>query len=98
MIVAAAIKDKNGKIWTLPNPARHGNIIKLIQEQGLRSISPCVQGFIDNDGKFYNRFEAAEHAVSCDQQFLCYDPLGSGKKIRRDTPELPFTLFSEDLW
>jgi len=81
MIVAAAIEQK-GKVFTLPKPARHHNIIQLIIEETGERVTG-VQGFIDELGNFYNRVDAAQHAISCKQL----------KKIPR-----PPNLHSEDLW
>lgn len=94
MIIKAAIKDADGNIWDVPQPGRHSDIFSI---NSIREHS--VQGFIDETGKFYDRYEAAEHAVACGQQFYCYSPMNPTKdRFKCDPPYLPFTLFSEDLW
>lgn len=84
---AAIVRD--GQIWTLPRPARHHNIIwamndvdgvkdgKIIRAHGIR-------GFIDEEGNFMTRVEAAIRAEECKQ---LTKPL-----------DAPPNLFSEDLW
>jgi hypothetical protein len=81
MIVAAAI-EQNGKVYSLPKPARHSHIVeKIIRETGKPVTG--VYGFVDELGNFYNRVDAAQHAIGCKQL----------KKIPR-----PPNLYSEDLW
>lgn len=88
---AAILRD--GVLWTLPRPARHHNILwamhdidnntnpherpKIIHARG-------IQGFIDEDGNFLERKEAALRATRCGQ---LKKPL-----------DAPPNLFSEDLW
>lgn len=97
MIVKAAIKDADGNIWDVPQPGRHANVFfpNSVVRQGDKNI---VQGFVDEAGKFYNRNEAAEHAVECGQQFYCSSPVDSAKRFKSESPDLPFALVSEDLW
>ena len=81
MIVAAAIKQ-DGKVWTLPPPARHHDIIKLIiTETG--NMVDGEQGFVDEHGNFLNRVKAGMEAM------------GSGQLEKLPRPP---RLFSEDLW
>ena len=90
MIVKAAIKDGDGNIHDVPQPGRHSDVLV----EGDNS----VQGFTDEAGKFYNRNEAAKHAVDCGQQFYCSSPVDSTKRFKCEVPAVPFTLVSEDLW
>jgi len=83
MIKAAAIKIGD-VIHTLPAPNRHHHIIAQIGEtsNGLL-IARGTQGFIDDEGEFYDRVSAGEHALRCGQI--------------RELDNAP-QLFSEDLW
>lgn len=82
IIVGVAIR-KDGEIYQLPKPCRHGDVIFWMVGRGLSSIGG-EQGFIISDGLFANRQEAAVLA------------LGSGqiKEFKYNAN----TLFSEDLW
>jgi hypothetical protein len=53
-VEAAAIKDIDGKIWTLPPPNRHHDVIRLMRESGYEGpvSHPDQQGFILNNGIF----------------------------------------------
>jgi hypothetical protein len=81
MIVASAIKY-NGKTYT---GKRHYEIIRTIRKEDECKIAILQewQGFIDENGLFYNRADAAKHAIEC-------------KQISKLTA--PPNLFSEDLW
>lgn len=84
MITHVAIKV--GDEWfSLPKPFRHHNVMK--EYRRIFNVSPFpiphVQGFLDENGNFLDRIEAAEYALSCGQITKLEDP-----------PE----LFSEDLW
>ena len=94
MIKQAAILDKNGKIWTLPRPNRHGDIITLFEV-----FSTCIMGFIDENGKFYNRVEAWEHAIESRQDFYTYNPINPNDRFITDVDlNRQSGLVSEDLW
>ena len=82
MIVAVAIKDPSGKIWTKPPPHRHHHIIHWMIEEGIEPpIKSIWQGFITDEGIFLNRKDSAEHALKCKQ-----------------IEEQQDTLISEQLW
>lgn len=84
-IVGVAIKY-DGKIYSLPKPNRHHDVIMMIfQENGVGIAGPDVQGFVDADGFFWNR----RHALAIAHSF---GQILDIKKIRADQ------LFSEDLW
>lgn len=82
-----------GKIWTLPRPARHYHIIWAMNNvldgmtPDIRSVVPArgVQGFITESGQFVGREIAFEIARRYDL-FIHEKPLGSP------------CLYSEDLW
>jgi hypothetical protein len=49
-----------GKVWSLPAPNRHHDVIRLIAEEtGVESVDGgCTQGFLDSAGRYLNRKEA----------------------------------------
>lgn len=79
VLIYSAILYPNGEVIT---GRRHSDVMALQARLGVRSGSECVQGFVDNTGKFYNRLEARELAVSNGQ--ISLDHTGE--------------LYSEDLW
>lgn len=79
MIVAAAIKY-DGKIFS---GKRHNDVFAKLIELGYKRPIVGVQGFVDEDGKFYTREEAAKDVIES----------GQLKKI-----EWPPLLYSEDLY
>lgn len=84
MIKQAAIKDENGKIYTLPQPARHSLIIKTLIEAEIRYLLPsAVQGFLTDDNRFVDRIEAMKIARESGQVTAVTD--------RKE-------LYTEDLW
>ena len=106
MITGVAIKDKNGKVWSLPKPNRHGHVIHVIyqSENGKELLSEHIQGFIDDSGTFYTRIEAWREAKHCNQILSPYNPTNPSQRVGRveDVPGYDDPngrdLFSEDLW
>lgn len=104
MIVAAAIKI-NGLIMTMPQPARHSDILRqwiALQNEVLLTancVDACVyieeiQGFIDDKGVFYDRKAAMDHCNKVDQPLTRRNALlAEGKNIYQGDE-----LYSEDLW
>jgi hypothetical protein len=91
MIVAAAIRI--GKlVCSVPRPGRHHDVIRACAKSGMPTpigVMPGLedeQGFIDHEGNFLSRKQAALHVVKCGQ------PLRSSHINHR------LGLFSEDLW
>ena len=82
-VETAAIKS-NGKVWTMPRPARHGDIINMMRHAGAGYGRPGDQGFVLSDGRFARRQRARRIAVRAFQ----VPPVG------------PYGdhLFSEDMW
>lgn len=81
-----------GKVYSLPPPNRHHNIIRLIvDETGVSHVdSPEEdQGFLDETGRFLNRKQAFVSAELNGQ--LLPDIPGKSPIIRG-------ILFSENLW
>lgn len=58
MIVATAILGPDGLIHTLPAPARHGDIIHKMADQGMGPPPPDAQGFLTDAGRFLGRIVA----------------------------------------
>lgn len=65
MIVSSAIII-NGQILT---GKRHHNIFQKAKADGIDRLDAIrgEQGFVDENGKFYNREDAAKHAIECGQ-------------------------------
>lgn len=86
MLTGVAIRFQ-GKIWTLPKPNRHHDVIRLIiAETGVTHVDvdhQWDQGFVDETGRYYHRKAAWVHAELNDQL------------IRKPTGNV-FT--SEDVW
>lgn len=56
-VVSAAIMQ-NGRLWTLPVPARHHALIQLMAKDGVHCLQES-QGFLLSDGRFVVRKAAA---------------------------------------
>lgn len=82
-IETAAILFK-GIIFTLPRPARHHDVMRLVWETyGDEVIGSETQGFVTSTGRFVRREPAVRIA----------------KKARQiEAPKFPPKLYSEDLW
>ncbi|CAB4134459.1 hypothetical protein UFOVP273_78 [uncultured Caudovirales phage] len=84
-IIGVAIKY-DGKIYSLPSPNRHHDVIRMIaQENGVGIQGPDIQGFVDEEGYFLDRRQALVVAMHFDQVI-------NPKSIRGER------LYSEDLW
>lgn len=76
-----------GRVWALPAPNRHHDVIRHIAEQtgdGIRG--PDVQGFLDSNGRFLRRAQAYTIAR------------WSGQLQRKPGGYQGTDLYSEDLW
>lgn len=89
MITHVAIRFR-GKVWSLPAPNRHHDVIRMIVgETGVKYVDARDddQGFlIDGGDTFYRRKPALRHAIECNQ----LKPGCMGEKLGK--------LFSEDVW
>lgn len=84
-IVACAIRF-NGLTISLPQPARHADIIKALSDVNRKiTVKPSDQGFLDSEGYFCGRVLAYGIAVGSGQ--IHFEDYKEGKE-----------LFSEDLW
>lgn len=80
----AALLDDTGKVWSLPRPARHYQIIAKMRESGYTGPTHR-QGFILSNGRYVTRAIAMQYAKEANQ-------IKGGKLIN------PGVLTSEDLW
>lgn len=86
-LVAVAIRFQ-GKIYSLPKPNRHHNVIRLIAETtGVSYVDSRGedQGFLDEDGNYLNRKQALLSAKINNQ-------------ILDESKIVANQLFSENLW
>ena len=66
MIKAAAIKF-NGKVYWVPPPGHHQDVIKKIVLETEQGTPGAVHGFITNEDVFVDRIEAAKIAFDAGQ-------------------------------
>jgi hypothetical protein len=84
-LTSVAIKF-DARIWSLPPPARHHDVIRWIAESNGEGINgPDEQGFMTNDCEFVDRKEALIIALKANQVLDI-------NNVRANQ------LFSEDLW
>lgn len=82
------IFDKSGKKYTIPCH-RHSDaywIISQFLSQHKIDRSRTIEGFLDEENNFYNRYKAYEHAVL------------TGQIIDACKADKICELYSEDLW
>lgn len=78
-----------GKVWSLPAPNRHHDVIRhIIQETGVATVDARDddQGFLDSEGTYLRRAPALLNAELNDQLL----PRALGPKLGK--------LYSEDVW
>lgn len=76
-----------GRVWSLPAPNRHHDVIRHIaKETGDGIRGPDVQGFVDDTGRFLRRAQAYSLAAK------------NGQLTRRPGGYQGADLYSEDLW
>ena len=93
-ITAAAIL-RDGKIYQLPPPARHGDVMSMLgttetEDGEMWTLHDGDQGFVTNTGRFVDRVEGHQIAKTAGQLI----PRKDGHLNDRDGSH----LFSEDLW
>lgn len=86
-IVAAAIMIGE-RVWSLPPPARHYDVIRLMHEEGVERPDRGEQGFLTDTNNFVRRKPALMIAENAGQL---------KRKQGQGTYQGP-ELFSEDLW
>lgn len=87
-IIAAACKHPDGSIYSLLPPARHGQVLRLVEacyaQDDPEAAHKCQQGFVTSENRFVDRILARSIAVLADQS---------------STRDQHFDeLYSEDLW
>ena len=87
-IVSAAIY--HGMIYSLPRPARHGQILFAMPDSEEEGHHPRNQGFLTSEGRYVSREEARHIAWISGQ-------IKDGGLRGKDGMH-PTQLFSEDLW
>ena len=93
MIVAAAVKV-GSLICSMPQPARHHDLLRQMALNGQRDYGCEEQGFVTDAGVFLDRKEAFKHAHQCGQGTPRRDDLLKANPNNYDGME----LYSEDLW
>ena len=88
-VVAAAIRDADGKVYSLPPPARHHTIIRHYHPLLKCSIGDN-QGFVLSDGRYARRAAAMTVARRAGQL------LPDGRRLRENPNSNE--LYSEDVW
>ncbi len=77
----------DGKVWTLPAPARHHDIKRhIVLTTGKGLSGPDRQGFVDDNGIYVGRVEAAVIAIAAGQLIVRIEDIKAAG------------LFSEDVW
>jgi len=61
-VLAAAVRDMYGYVWSLPAPCRHHHILVHVPDN-----STCEQGFLLENGQFVDRVTAKSHAIMSNQ-------------------------------
>ena len=84
-VETAAVKNKEGKVWTLPRPLRHDDVEDKAIDEGQTGYM-LTKGFVLSDGNFADREQAEVVARASGQK--------KGKLIH---PHLD-GLSSDDLW
>lgn len=89
MIICAAIKDtRTGAVF---GGIRHGFIYSAMHDAGITPPhEKAIEGFLDEKGNFYDRYEAYDIAMTNGQMSA------TARQYKRDTGEKE--LFSEDLY
>lgn len=95
MIVGVAFHNAEKQVLiSMPRPNRHNNIFHAFYEDaGKQNIFKAgwTQGFVDENGKFYDRKAAAEHVLKIGQELTHHT------KEEYEGRTLGI-LFSEDVW
>lgn len=93
LIVAAAIKRKDGLVCFVEKPGRHHNVIHKMAAAGFAIPIKGEQGFVTSHGRFVGREEARKIASEA-LQIIASCPGPDGVPFTREHPQ----LFSEDVW
>lgn len=85
-IVSVAVIGSDGKVYSLPPPNRHHNVIHMLHSLGLRPHKD--EGFLDSHGTFRSRVQSMVIATEA----------GQVNRRKGDKYYQGPKLFSEDLW
>lgn len=96
MITHVAVKVSDGRVWSLPKPYRHGDVITLMGKQHT-DCSFMIAGFVNDTGVFLTRKEAWFEAHQNGQILPPYNPIDPSQRVGVPSDQ-PGDLFSEDLW
>lgn len=97
MITRVAIKDGDGKVWSLPKPNRHGDVVALMRQEKCTQFNGHTSGFVNDKGAFLTRDEAWVEAFECNQILPAYNPINPQERCGPPRTD-PGPLFSEDVW
>lgn len=95
-IERAAIQARDGRVWSVPRPGRHHDVIAVMAtrpDHDPRDCAPERQGFTTSTGRFVDRVEGMRIAKAAGQLVPDFAP--DGVTIMREPGDL---LFSEDLF
>lgn len=84
VIIRAAIRTPDGHSWSMPTPARHHDLIRMLSSCGYGPAELSDQGFRTNKREFVDRIEGLKVATAAGQ---IREKHGNANE-----------LFSEDLW
>ena len=87
-IAVAAIRQ-DGKVYSVPRPGRHHDVIRLIAEE-TGEVVDGDQGFVTSTGRFVDRWKGFQIAKTAHQ-------LNAAELKRRKAREFD-QLYSEDIW
>lgn len=83
----AAIRTSEGEVYSVDQPGRHHDVIRLIRSSGYSGpVGGDRQGFLLSDGRFVMRKGALRVAIK------------AGQVKREDCHAPGIGLFSEDVW
>ena len=95
MIICAAIKvqmERGGRsVETVIHGLRHANCWELMADMGIQANpTEVVEGFVDSQDRFLNRYDAFNHALECGQLSATVRDCKAERGERQ--------LYSEDLY
>lgn len=94
MITHVAIKQSDGKIFSMPKPYRHGDILKKMENK-----EKLIFGFMNENNIFLDRKTAWHEAFRCGQILPPYNPINPPCRAWELKPnDEPCDLFSEDFF
>lgn len=85
-VLKTAAAQIEGVTLSLPQPARHGQVLFCAMDMGLNQLAAC-QGFLTSEGRFVNRVMGKHIAHIAGQE-----------QMRPESERHATQLFSEDLW